>query len=459
MSKGLLVGYTKEDNDVEAHYFNEDAHILTIAQSGAGKNTSVIMPNLLSDRFNGAKIILDLKGENSAVCSFWREQEAKGKTFRLNPWHIFDIPTIKYNPFCVLDAFGDDFYDECVAFSEAIIPSKKNQSDTGEHFDDLARDFISSLLSYLTIRDYPNVPNPANLYDELMEATSSIEKLKYIISDMESIPHPDPDIIRVLKLSAFTFKGLISTGENNELRGVKTTISRALSSFKSKRLYHTVHSEKEESLNLLESLFQKGQSNDLFISFPQSEIKRAEVWLRLVLTSFIRDNINRPPKNSVLFVLDEFPQLGTFNLIKDNSAFLRGYHVRFWFIGQNIGQFKTNYGEEGMQTIFENCTLKQFFNVSDKTAEYVSKKLGKVSYSDKDLKTMVFKSKLTEYVMTSSEVEQSSDTFIFNGNERCFLARNIPYYNNPENEKRALPNPLFHGLPAFVEERIKLLGE
>lgn len=459
MSRGLLIGYTKENNNIEAHYFNEDAHILTIAQSGAGKNTSVIMPNLLSNRFDGTKIILDLKGENSAVCSFWREQEAKGKTFRLNPWHIFDIPTIKYNPFCMLDAYGEDLYDECMAFSEAIIPTRKSQSDTGEHFDGLARDFIASFLTYLTVRDYPNAPNPASLYDELTESTASIAKLEYIITDMESIPHPDPDIKRVLKLSSFIIKGLISTGENNELRGVKTTISRALSSFKSKRLYHAVQSTKEESLNLVESLFQKSENNDLFISFPQSEIRKAEVWLRLILTSFIRDNINRPPKNPVLFILDEFPQLGTFNLIKDNSAFLRGYHVRFWFIGQNIGQFRINYGEEGMQTIFENCTLKQFFNVSDKTAEYVSKKLGKVSYVDKDLKTMVFKSKLTEEVMTPTEVEQCVDTFIFNGNNRCFLAKNLPYYKNPETERRALSNPLFHGLPAFEEERIKLLGE
>ena len=88
------------------------------------------------------------------------------------------------------------------------------------------------------------------------------------------------------------------------------------------------------------------------------------VWLRLVLTSFINDLMTNAPKKPVLFLLDEFPQLGTFNIIRDNAAYLRGFHVRFWFIAQNMGQLEANYGKAGMQIIMENTTVRQFFKTS-----------------------------------------------------------------------------------------------
>ena len=81
--------YIGKDNKEESYFYNKDAHILTVAQSGAGKNTSLIMPNLLMDSFDGTKIILDLKGENAAVCSHWKEKEKKGKSFCLNPGQTF----------------------------------------------------------------------------------------------------------------------------------------------------------------------------------------------------------------------------------------------------------------------------------------------------------------------------------------------------------------------------------
>jgi type IV secretion system protein VirD4 len=443
--RGTYLGRTKEN---KALRYDKDAHILTVAQSGGGKNTSLIMPNLLMDRFDGAKIVLDLKGENSAVCSHWKEKEKKGKVFRLNPWHIFDMPTTSYNPFCTFDSYDDDLYDDCIAFADVIIPTKTNQSDTGEHFDDLARDFIASFLLYLTIKNYPEKPTPVLLYDELIRSTSSVEKLKYTADDMLDIPHPDKDIKRILELSAITFKGLISTGDNNELRGVKTTLARSLKSFKGKRLSNIVKSETDESLGLLDALFHEDGNNDLYISFPQSEIRQSEIWLRLVLASFIRNIIKEPPCKPVLFILDEFPQLGTFNLIKDNVAFLRGYGVRFWFICQSLSQLEDSYGKNGKLNIIENCSVSLFFNVKDDTAKYVSEKLDSFSKDIESYDTHEYRSQYKRERKTRLEVEQEQDTITFIEHQVLMLRR-IPYYQIDSTKDKAAPNPLIHGIEAY----------
>jgi len=447
-SDGLYLG--QDDKNIP-YFYEKDAHILTVAQSGAGKNTSLIMPNLLMDNFDGTKIILDLKGENAAVCSHWKEKEGKGKSLLLNPWHIFDMPTMTYNPFCSLHPFEDDFYSDCTAFADVIIPVKENQSDTGEHFDELARDFIASFLMYLTIKNYPETPNPANLYDQIIRATASVKELGFIITDMEGIPHPDENIKRILELSAVTFQGLISTGENNELRGVKTTISRALKPFKSKQLSNAVQSDKENSKALLNTLFHSRENNDLYISFPQSEIQEAKLWLRLVLASFIRDNTKNRPSKPVLFVLDEFPQLGRFNIVKKGVAFLRAYNIQFWIICQNLDQLTTNYGKDGRQEIVQNCTVSQFFNVKDDTAKYVSEKLDKFSRMVENYNTHEYKSNFERLRKTRAEVEQEKDTFTFIGQNEALLLQRIPYYELSSIKDKAAPNPLHHDIEAYQQ--------
>lgn len=458
MSKeGIFLGYNSLQ---KSKWFNEDAHILTIAQSGAGKNTSVIMPNLLSSGFKGTKIILDLKGENAAVCSYWKEQENKGKSYRLNPWGIFGMASIGFNPFCTLDAHSNEIYEDCMDFAEAIVNEKTGQSDTGEHFDEMARDFIGSFLLYFTLEKYPEILTPADLCDELTISLSSINNLSELCEKMMTIIHPDEAIKRSLKLSALSMMGLTTTGENGEFRGIRTTISKALKSFRGKVLSNTVNETVENSRELLDNLFQKKTTNDdLYISFPQNRMSMARVWLRLILTSFIKNLIDHPPSKPILFVLDEFPQLGTFNIIKDNAAFLRGYGIRFWFIGQNIGQFKANYGSEGMQTIFENCTIRQFFNVSDETARYVSKKLGQSNTIIKNYETMEYKSTHVRDIMSQTEIEQFRGVINFITGDRPFKTVKIPYYELERAKLRALPNPLFHGLPAFKDAVDKLLDK
>lgn len=286
MKKGILLGYNEKRDDC---WFNDDAHILTIAQSGAGKNTSVIMPNLLSNRFEGTKIILDLKGENSAVCSYWKEREGTGKTFRLNPWNIFNMSSREYNPFCVLDAYSDTLYEDCMDFSEAIIPERADQSDTGDHFDEMARDFIGSFLLYLIVSETPNTPSPSDLYEELIIGLSSIDGFRSLCNKMMQVNHPDEAIKRAIKLSALSMEGLTTGGENGEFRGIKTTIAKALKAFRGKILSNAVNDDAENSKMLLNELFkQKNNRNDLYISFPQNRVSIARVWLRLVLTSFIK---------------------------------------------------------------------------------------------------------------------------------------------------------------------------
>ena len=51
-------------------------------------------------------------------------------------------------------------------------------------------------------------------------------------------------------------------------------------------------------------------------------------------------SVERPPV-PVLFMLDEFAQLGRMEIIEDNYALMRGYGVKLWTIWQDLNQAKT----------------------------------------------------------------------------------------------------------------------
>ena len=316
----------------------------------------------------------------------------------------------------------------------------------------MSRDFIGSFLLYMVVSDYPEVPTPSSLYESLIINLSSIEGFRSLCDQMMAVHHPDEAIKRAIKLSALSMTGVTTGGENGEFRGIKTTIAKALKAFRGKILSSAVDDEAEQSKNLLNELFEQEElHNDLYISFPQNRVSIARVWLRLVLTSFIKRLIDHPPLKPVLFVLDEFPQLGTFNLIKNNAAFLRGYGVRFWFICQNLDQLENNYGKSGRQEIVENCGVSMFFNVKDETAKYVSEKLDKYSKSIENYNTNEYRTSIERYRKTRSEVEQEQGSFVFIGQNEAVIFERVPYFKMKNLEHRIAPNPLFYGMKAYQD--------
>lgn len=82
--------------------------------------------------------------------------------------------------------------------------------------------------------------------------------------------------------------------------------------------------------------------------------------------------------HQVIFLLDEFPNLGKFNDYETFLATCRGYGISCCTILQNISQLEDKYGKEKAESILGNCGIKLCLgNVNEGTAEYFSKLAGK----------------------------------------------------------------------------------
>lgn len=82
----------------------------------------------------------------------------------------------------------------------------------------------------------------------------------------------------------------------------------------------------------------------------------------------------------VIFLLDEFPNLGRFDNYEKFLATCRGYGIACCTIVQNITQLQEKYGREQAESILGNCGIKLCLgNVNDTTAKYFSELIGKTT--------------------------------------------------------------------------------
>ena len=157
------------------------------------------------------------------------------------------------------------------------------------------------------------------------------------------------------------------------------------------------------------------------------------------------------PKNNVLFLLDEFAQLGRMHAIEDAISLVRGYGAVFWFTIQDLSQLKFAYKEK-WQTFVAN-TSKQFFGTADyDTAKYISDMIGNktvffeisssasgnhVVFSEGSYggslnkNTGVYNNRASRPLMTPDEVMKfSKGVIVFITGEAPYLLEPIHYYQD-----------------------------
>ena len=80
------------------------------------------------------------------------------------------------------------------------------------------------------------------------------------------------------------------------------------------------------------------------------------------------------PRHDVLFLLDEFAQLGRFDAVEDSLAILRGYGGVFWLLVRDLSQLRAVYPRA--ETFLANTVLQAFGTQDYQTARYLSQMLG-----------------------------------------------------------------------------------
>lgn len=100
-------------------------------------------------------------------------------------------------------------------------------------------------------------------------------------------------------------------------------------------------------------------------------------WLGLLTHRAITDVGRARGRGSVLFMLDEFANMGKMSSLAESLTALRGLGVRLWMFVQEMAHIEEIYGKNVASTIFSQAEVKQFFKITNHdTAKQLSEMMG-----------------------------------------------------------------------------------
>ena len=360
-TKGLLLG--KINN--EYLRYDGDGHLITIAATRSGKGVGTVMPNLLN--YTGGMIIADPKGENYAVTAAWRRDHLRQKTVALDPFDLTKdggSQTAALNPMDFIDIKGKDYVETSMMLADMIIGRGHRAEDS--HWKLEAKGLLFSLILYVASdeklasdRHLIMVRQLLTQGSDAMEKTLRAMKENHLLQVREGAHR-------------------IEQKSDRERSGVFSTAQSHTHFLSSPRMQYVLTST---NCNLEE--LRKGEMT-AYIVLPREYLSTFAPWLRLVISSCYywctHSAAKKPSVNQrVVFLLDEFANLGYMQNIMEAVSLGGGYGLTMWLILQDLAQLKREYHSE-WESFLANCAVIQTFAIQDPfTSQKIAQILGEMS--------------------------------------------------------------------------------
>ena len=335
--------------------YTGDAHILTLAPTGAGKGVSCVIPTLLD--YPGSMLVIDPKGENYAVTAAYRRSLGH-EVVALDPFGLVG-GTGSFNPMESIDVSDPPSVDDAAALAEMLVVRDPRASSDTMFWSEEAKALIAGLI--LLVAESGGMHTMTTLWEILTVTPRDLTKLWRMMS--------------------------ASTGAGGAIKRAGDRVMQ-----KADRVRSSVIAEAQSHLHFLESARLADVMNSSSFSFADLKTSRTTVylvvppdrldvcrrWLRLMVASALDALIRTRglPEHRVLFLLDEFPALGPMPPLERAVSIARGYGGTCWLLAQDLSQLRALY-PVSWGSFIANAGVLQAFGTSDlETATYLSAMIG-----------------------------------------------------------------------------------
>jgi type IV secretion system protein VirD4 len=355
---GITLGYYGQRSELR---YRGDRHRLIVAPVRSGKFVSCIGPMLLDDIQQSA-IMIDIKGEGLAITRRWRTSQ-RDPAYHLNPYGAHHMGSHKYNPLRLLDPSKPTFIADADILVETMTVPFEKGGGGDMHFEPAGKYLVNTLLRYV-------VADPAEEGKRTLNRVRSL----LMLSAQEFRA-----LFERMSLSSAAF-GLVRQGANGFLQkqdrertGVVSTAQRQTLFLDDPMIKDVLRGHDFSFADL------KRKTGTVYIVLPADVLPVRREWLRLMIACALIE-LKRPVAESgrpqVAFIVDEFPALGTMQILLNDYAVAAGYGVQFHLVCQNFSQLQERY-DKAWDTFVSSAGILQAFATQDNfTAEYISKMLG-----------------------------------------------------------------------------------
>jgi type IV secretion system protein VirD4 len=354
------------------HRYSADRHVLTIGPNGSGKTRKLLMPNLfrLGD---WSCVVIDPKGELAAHTAVWRAAQPGHKVVVIDPFGVVEanyprlfakhsdlLKSHGFNPLAALDPKSPYFVDDAKALAVALIKTDQSREP---YWPMAAQALVKGLLMVLRVK-YSALASLGRLRDIVGLAPKKLAN--FIVERLAELGQEFPAIAG--SLSEFASY----SPDDRELSAIRRTAKVQTDWLDSPAM------KKDLKGPAIDFSAIKEQPTTIYLVLPPERLATHGVWLRLMVTSILLPllrSVEAAPV-PVLFMLDEFAQLGHMEVIQENYALMRGFGIKLWTIWQDLTQAQRLYKEQ-WESFVSNAGIVHAFAPQDLTTRnYLSQLSG-----------------------------------------------------------------------------------
>ena len=439
--KGVPLGFTGDDEPIDYHAKDDaggDGPCTVLGPPGSFKSVGLVAPQLLDDD-SGERNYYVFGDAKAELCAITRKFRSTVSHVAIaNYADLLGIKSDKWNPLNDLDPKARGYGDACQAKAMAMIPPEPN--DHNRHFTDGARS-AATLAIMREVKRADAEGRPRDMRNVREFLLQDPDKLKAAIEEIMETGSYD-ERTRAAKFLK----------ENTEIANLKSTIEVATS-----WMTEDICEDMATAAGVDFSNADRTRAKTIYSIVPANEMKAKGPYMRLKLSTALR-GLYRHDGMPTTVIIEEAYVLGYHEEIEQALSILRGFGSRMTIVFQSYSQIRQLYPKT--HGLFTAGALVAFRPGDIETGEMLVKRAGKpivpvLSAADP--------SSPGEVKARPSWQQQARDRIPLDkmfgmpkgralvwkpGDEKPRVSWVKGYFEIPELNKRASPNPYYQGKSA-----------
>lgn len=331
--------------------FNEAAHVSIIGPTRAGKGVNTVVPTCLT--FKGSLIATDIK------CELWnRTAHARSEFSHVLYLNPLDRKSAHYNPLLEIRRAingGNPVADASLIAATIMTPDEASH-ERMTHWDRTGRDLLTAVILYTV---YHEEKPTLEIVSDLFSDPSGTNLKSHLETIREAKEVEDPGVTKAIRKGAMA----MLSREPKEFSHIQSTINGFLGLW-SDPIVTEITSSSDFTI---EDFVTAEKPLSLYLCIPPTLLQRVRPLFKLIVDQIcgrLTETITSvKERRRVLFMLDEFPNLGRLEAFEERIPYMAGYNLCSCMISQDLKQLKKVYGNN--HALLANSKATLFFATSD----------------------------------------------------------------------------------------------
>ena len=401
---GVLFGAFEDKRGLRYLRHKGPEHMMVFAPTRSGKGVGIVIPTLLN--WDQSVLVLDIKGENWALTSGFRERMMEQRALKFDPT---STDSARFNPLQEIRIDGNLVKDVQNIATMIVDPNGEGLKD---HWAKTGFDLMTGVVLFVLLCEPPkgkthvdrciamvlgilsdggifrtDAQNAASAAAEQDKDSDVVEGARAVLSYIRDIAHAKLETVdqggRLADLPVehdARLAGWMAVAQSmqswlnkptNEAGSVLSTALSFLSLYRDPVVAENTRVSDFSIESLMGGKNPDGQAvaarTSLYLVVPPSDKDRLKPLLRLVISQVVRRltegmefdargaGKSRFP-HRLLLLIDEFPSLGKLEIFQEALAFIAGYGLKALLIVQDLTQLNAAYGKD--ESIVSNCHIR-----------------------------------------------------------------------------------------------------